>query len=675
MALTTKQKNYIRNNRSSKSAEKIARELKVDISAVQEFLKSIEPEKSPSKTKETQISGKKKMAFIGVMLAIPILFFLILEAGLRIADYRGNLDLFIKPEVFDGRIVIPNPEFTGRYFFNVRTMPNPSTDTFLAVKPENGYRVFVMGGSTTNGYPYGYNATFSRVFRDILQDTAPDRYIEVINVATSAINTYTLYDQIDEILSFEPDLILIYSGHNEYYGALGVGSSETFGAFPGFIRTFLKLQRYKTFLLVRDGITNFSAWLARIRGQQGTPTEGTLMQRMVGQQQIPLDGRLYELGKLQYQSNLNAIIRKFERRNVPVMLGSLTSNLIDQKPFISVPFENHPPADEVFQRAVRSFQAESFEVALEDFIYARDLDALRFRAPSSFNQIIQETSNRFSNVHYVPIKEAFQEASEHGLIGYNLMLEHLHPNYTGYHLMGMTFFEAFVEAGSPGIVLDLSKRSSPEEYMRRMYMTEYDKRVGDHRIKLLVNGWPFRDSPDPQGYPRNYRAFSLADSVAFSMVNTSIRWDLAKVRLAELYESRGMLNEALLEYRGLMREQLYNDSPFLRTARIFLDKGDLRNARTYLEQALDIEISAFGAKMLGAIEVDAGNLDRGIELLEAARSLEPLDPQTLFNLSGAYGLKNEFDKADEILKILEQTNPNFPGARAWRIQLNGHLRR
>jgi len=675
MALTTKQKNYIRNNRSSKSADRIARELKIEVTAVHEFLKSIDSEKSATNASSPKLSGKKKILFAGIMFAIPVLFFVLLETGLRIADYRGNLDLFIVPEVFDGRIVVPNPEFTGRYFFNVRTMPNPSSDTFLAVKPENGYRVFVMGGSTTNGYPYGYNATFSRVFRDMLQDTAPDRYVEVVNVATSAINTYTLYDQVDEILAFEPDLILIYSGHNEYYGALGVGSSETFGAFPGFIRTYLRLQRYKTFLLIRDGITHFSAWLGNLRGRDAIPITGTLMERMVGQQQIPLDGRLYELGKLQYQSNLNAIIKKFERRNVPVMIGSLTSNLKDQKPFISVPFEKHPPADEVFKRALTYYQSETFEAALEDFIYARDLDALRFRAPSSFNSLIREITDRSPNVHYVPIKEAFLEASEHGIIGFNLMLEHLHPNYTGYHFMGLTFFQAFLDANTPGIELDLSKLSSPEEYMKRMYMTEFDKRVGDHRIKLLVNGWPFTDRPDPNGYPRNYRPFSIADSVAFSTVNTNIRWDLAKVRLAEIFEARGMLNEALMEYRGLMREQPYNDSPFLRTARIFLDMGDLPNARVYLEQAIDIEVSAFAAKMLGAIEVDAGNIDRGIELLEQARSLEPYDPQTLFNLSGAYGLKNQFEKADEILKILEQRNPNFPGARSWRIQLNGHLRR
>lgn len=675
MSLTTKQKNYIRNNRNSKSADKIARELKIDISAVLEFLRSIESEKHLSKSPKSDISGNKKVVFVGIMLAIPILFFIILETSLRFANYRGTLDLFIKPEVFEGTIVVPNPEFTGRYFFNVRTMPSPSTDTFLAKKPANGYRVFVMGGSTTNGYPYGYNATFSRVFRDMLQDTAPNKTIEVVNVATSAINTYTLYDQVDEILSYEPDLILIYSGHNEYYGALGVGSSETFGAFPGFIRLYLRLQKYKTFLLVRDGVTHFTAWVAGIRGHEGTPTEGTLMQRMVGKQHILLEERLYELGKLQFQSNLNAIARKFERGNIPVMVGSLTSNLIDQPPFISVPSENHPPALEIFEQGIRSQDNEAFDVALEEFKYARDLDALRFRAPSSFNKIIQEVSHRYSNVHYVPIKEAFMKASEHGLIGFNLMLEHLHPNYSGYHLMGSTFFDAFVEAGNPGIELDLTKLSTPDEYLRRMYMTEYDKRVGDHRIKLLVNGWPFRDSPNPQGYPRNYRPTSLADSIAFSMVNTNVRWDLAKVRLAELYESRGLLNEALLEYKGLMREQPYNDSPFLRSARIFLDKGDLNNAKIYLEQALNIELSAFAAKMLGAIEVDAGNVARGIELLEKARVLEPYDPQILFNLSGAYGLMFKFDEADEILKLLEQTNPNFPGARAWRIQLNSHLRR
>ena len=53
-----------------------------------------------------------------------------------------------------------------------------------------------------------------------------------------------------------PDAILIYAGHNEYYGALGAGSTETLGAVPGFVRFYVRLQRFKTFLLLRNVVGN-----------------------------------------------------------------------------------------------------------------------------------------------------------------------------------------------------------------------------------------------------------------------------------------------------------------------------------------------------------------------------------------------------------------------------------
>ncbi len=41
----------------------------------------------------------------------------------------------------------------------------------------------------------------------------------------SAINSITLRDIIDDVLEENPDLIIIYTGHNEYYGALGPASN------------------------------------------------------------------------------------------------------------------------------------------------------------------------------------------------------------------------------------------------------------------------------------------------------------------------------------------------------------------------------------------------------------------------------------------------------------------
>lgn len=675
MALSNKQKSYIRKHRGRKTARQLAADLRLDGAEVQAF---IDEQDNAGKDDAAQPRPGVKPVFYVLMLAIPLLFFVLLEAGLRLADYRGNLDLFAYPQGLDGTYGVPNPNFTSRYFFNTASVPSPSDDVFLAQKPENGFRVVVMGGSTANGYPYGFNGSFSRVVRDALQDIAPERNVEVINIATSAINTYSLYDQIDEVLEIAPDAIMIYSGHNEYYGALGVGSTETFGAFPGFIRSYLKLQRYKTFLLLRDGIVRLSGLLGMLTAPAGGAEAGTtLMQRMVGEQYITLGDEVYELGKAQFESNMKAILQRFSSAGVPVFAGSLTSNLTDHEPFISVETERHPAAAGIYAEAQTAAEAGEHGEALELYTYAKDLDALRFRAPESFNTLLSDLTARHDQAFYVPVHEHFSQESEHGYIGFNLMTEHLHPNLDGYHLMARAFTESYIEAGMPG----LEQNAQPEkladwsDYARRMQVTEYDRRIGEHRVKLLRNNWPFTEQRNPDGYPRNYTFTSPADSMAYIVVNQGERWDRGKVELARIYEEQGRPAKALAEYEGLMRAQPFNDSPFVFAARIWLAVNNFEEARPLLEQAYEISPEAFTTKMLGAIEVDAGNPERGVRLLEKSRELEPDDAQMLFNLSGGYAMLGQFQEADEALRSLENLNPDFPGARAWRQQLDGHLAR
>jgi len=673
MALTTKQKSYIDKKSPGKSPKAIAADLKLSEAEVTDYLNE-RAAKEKTNGYATPIPPDRKRLFFGIMLAIPFLFFILLELGLRLGEYRGNQDLFIFPTVFDGQYGMANPNFTSRYFFSTTSLPSPSDDVFLTHKPENGFRVFVLGGSTANGYPFGYNGSFSRAFRDILQDIAPDRHVEVVNVATSAINSYSIYDQIDEVLAQKPDAVLIYGGHNEYYGALGVGSSETFGAFPGFVRAYLGLQRYKTFMLLRDTIVKATTWMAGFSAPESTrSTSGTLMERMVAQQQITLEDDMYELGKLQFESNLNAIFKKLERNQVPVFMGTLTSNLKDHRPFISIETDKHPAAHDIYDQALQQLGQQDYEAAYQNFVYAKDLDALRFRAPESFNEVIRTVASSYSNTYVVPVNETFKQASEHNLIGFNLMTEHLHPNLSGYHLMGRAFAESFIEADLPILDTNMSLLQDWYTYYDRMQLTEFDERVGNHRIRFLMTGWPFVQERDRSGYPRNYTFESAADSMAYKVVHERVRWDQAKVRLAQHYKDTNRADLALAEYHGLMRGQPYNNSPFIFGARIWLERNNFDEARPLLEQAYTIEPTAFITKMLGAIEVDAGNAERGILLLEESMAFEPDDPQTLFNLSGAYAMKGEFQKADEALVRLERLNPGFPGTRQWRQQLNVHL--
>ena len=79
--------------------------------------------------------------------------------------------------------------------------------------------------------------------------------------------------------------------------------------------------------------------------------------------------------------------------------------------------------------------------------------------------------------------------------------------------------------------------------------------------------------------------------------------------------------------------------------------------------------------MLGAIEVQKGNAKEGIRLLEISRSINPRDSQMLYNLSGAYGIDQQFEKALEIALIVRNQSPRFPGNEAWIQQLENILNR
>ena len=619
----------------------------------------------------TPLSSKKKVLFYTITFSIPVLFFVILEIILRSVNYLGNTKLFIDPNIPAHEYLIPNPNFATRYFFYTKTTPNPSTDVFLKDKPENSFRIFAMGGSSAAGYPYGFNGTYSRVVKDVLQDAMPDKTLEVVNVGISAINSYTLFDQVDEIIAQKPDAVLIYAGHNEFYGALGVGSNENLGSFPEFVRFYLKLQHFKTFMFLRTLIVDSGKWFASTFSSKKIDETGTLMERIIDSRSIELGSPKHELAMIQFQSNLNAIVSQFKAKDIPVFIGSVASNLQDHAPFVNITDGEMPGAADVYSEAQEALQNENFEIALEKFTLAKDLDGLKFRAPSEINRIIKKTAKDNPSVNYVPVKEALSANAQNGIIGSDLMLEHLHPNQQGYFLIGKTFAESLLQE------LDLpieGETVNLDSYKNRMYFSEYDHKVAWHRVKTLKEGFPFVMGEKPIPYQRNYDPVGLTDSLAFETVHKNKRWDEAKAEIAQIREREHKFDEALLEYLGLIRNQPWNDSPYVFAARIYLDQNDFVNGEPLLRKAYEINPEdAFTTKMLGAIEIQKGNPKQGIGFLEASRRINPRDPQMLYNLSGAYGTDRQFEKALEIAEQVISINPNFPEIQAWKQQLQNIL--
>ncbi|HVF39381.1 MAG TPA: hypothetical protein VM939_05725, partial [Gemmatimonadaceae bacterium] len=182
------------------------------------------------------MSKGKAIAFLAITLSLPFVLVALLEIGLRLGNYGGSLAAFESPTVLGGDYLVPAKNVGKRYFPQEQFPPSPPGDAFLANKPGHSMRLFVLGESSAAGFPFPANGTFSRVLRDALQDILPTDTVEVINLGMAATNSYTIADLADEVVDRKPDAVLIYGGHNEYYGALGAGSTESLGSFPGFVR-------------------------------------------------------------------------------------------------------------------------------------------------------------------------------------------------------------------------------------------------------------------------------------------------------------------------------------------------------------------------------------------------------------------------------------------------------
>lgn len=88
--------------------------------------------------------------------------------------------------------------------------------SFAASKPNQLRRLFVLGGSTVQGRPYETETAFAKWLELRLKAADPSRDYEVINCGGVSYASYRVALILDEVLRHEPDLIVLYTGHNEF---------------------------------------------------------------------------------------------------------------------------------------------------------------------------------------------------------------------------------------------------------------------------------------------------------------------------------------------------------------------------------------------------------------------------------------------------------------------------
>jgi tetratricopeptide (TPR) repeat protein len=544
------------------------------------------------------------------------------EVVLRLAGVGALEPLFI-PVASSPSHLQPNPAAVQRFFPDPRRAPDVSIDTtwFPASKAAGTLRIFVQGESSAAGFPYGRWASPAALLQQRLQRAYPDRNVEVINTGMAAVTSYVLLDFADEIIDQQPDAVVVYTGHNEYLGIGGVGSSLASARSPTLARTIAALRHLRLYRALERALASLGPGADPLASR-----DGTLMSRVAAERSIPLGSPLYQRGLAQFRGNLERLLQRYRAAGVPVFIGTLASNERDQPPFASAPREQGDlSALARFERARALDAAGDFAAARVEYMAAKDRDELRFRAPQAFNDVIRETATA-SDATVVDVQGALAAASNNGIIGADLMLEHVHPNVEGYFRLASAYFPAIVQwLGQPAVVVDdaTARREIP--------VTEVDRLNGEYRMAMLKNDWPFVPERQPTSLPA---PTTRIEEIAQAWFAGRLSWIGAMQEALAAYQKDNNHAEAARVAVNLA-DGLVNAAEAQYTAgRLLLRAEQPQRALHFLRRAVAIDASKIEYQLsLAQAQFMLGRAQDSIATLEAILARHPKDERAQYWLA------------------------------------------
>lgn len=561
-----------------------------------------------------------------------------------------------------------SPDIGGRYFFNTKNFPQSNNEAFDIIKKKDAFRIFILGGSSAAGFPFSPNGTFSRYIHDRLELLYTEIPIEVVNVGITATNSYTIRDLFPGIIEQEPDLILIYAGHNEYYGALGVGSTENIGNSRGFVHFIIWFNKFKSVELLRNlfqSVGNLFSNDSVQDNKRGT----TLMARIVNDQLITFNSKEFSTGINQFKGNLEDILQLADDADIPIIIGTLVSNLKDQKPFISVNSTKQESANTLFEKGQQKFKLNEYHSADSLFRIAKDLDALRFRAPEKMNSIIKELAAKY-NCGLVKIDSVFNASSPGGIVGNNLLVDHLHPTLEGYHLIGRLYFNVMKRLNYlPQLpTVNVSDSEQDSIVISNFAFSKLDSIVADIRLLGLLNDWPFVDNPD-FSFLNDLALKTRIDSIAYGIAVKNKNWEVGHREAAQWYLTKKDYLNFAKEMKVLTSQYPFKLSFYDQASKELLNVKKYDLAFPFLLKRYKEKTDAFTTKWIGNIWLNRGKVDTAIEYLKQSIAQDDSDAQVFYNLTGAYIKKENYKSALECLDKCIKINPEFPNAISLKLKL------
>ena len=698
------------------------------------------PREPASERSRAPLPVWKKLMFSGVML---VLVFGTAELVLWAAGTETVLELQDPFRGFSGLVKVFEKK-EDRY----RTRPanaNAFNDqSFLVEKPENGLRIFCLGGSSSYGFPWGAEAAFTSVLGELLSASHPELQVEAVNVSGVSYAMHRLNIIADELLEYEPDILVIYSGHNEFIEPVFMEALKNRSP----IRTRIEFAAAHS--RVYSGI-----WHA-VHSQDVSPVESEKVTATVLREHGIFSMEEKEEVVAQYRERLKRLVLLALKADVKVVLSTVPCNQREWSPEASAAvsslseqdrqkwsvafaagkrhLENSqlPQAETELQRAVALAPGHAdgqyllaktydrlgkWQEAREAYDRAVDLDASPIRRVSGINTAIREVAAQFDTL-LIDADDIFTEQSEHGLLGFNLIKDYVHPTLDGHELIAWHMWDQLERSGwlgnkseasrdvfeqvvanrthemtgdkaswffNQGVLLEKQGQltAAMESYQEALILrSDFVPALNNLGALLAKTGRPqdalraleqaIQLNPDEPGVHNNYGGvLKLMGRLPEALKHFQAELELTGSEQANVHlnmgvtlQGMGRLDEAVKEYQEVLRIEPDSSDAHMYWGSLLLQQKQLEGAQTQFRRALELNPDqAHSYSNLGVVLLRMQRFEEGAEQFRKAIELSPDYAVAYKNLGLCLAPQGKFAEALAQFKRAMEIDPGVPGIR------------
>jgi len=346
--------------------------------------------------------------------------------------------------------------------------------SILTEKTARSLRVFTFGGSAAAGLGYSPNVTFARHLERMLEEAHPDRAVELVNLAIVALSSQQVLLLVEEACRrYEPDLVIVYSGNNEFLEIHAEKYAEANASGLAPLRRAL-------------ADTNLSRLVNRlVRGDTRTPSmaeqdvshEDLRLTQAAIIEDVEMTPEEVDEIVARYRANLSAMVDVAGETGTPMILMTVASNWrwrgredLDPAWLGALLGDEGGASRDRYQRAIpllteqiaqatpdtrwkRFYERAVAREALGDFAGAQADYRASMNGDPHLRRALAALADQVRDVGDAPQIQVFDtiaflaDHAEHGIVGFDEFYDYVHFTPRGTVLVAAALFEAIRGAG------------------------------------------------------------------------------------------------------------------------------------------------------------------------------------------------------------------------------------